>query len=437
MRDLDHPDSHYDYRGAFLAGLGRGASTGHFPDTFKQHGHPTFSVESKYSAGPGDGGSWRGDTFVPSRPMTDAGPRMPLPGESPLTRPYGMSGGPVRLAGINDQPGQRFASPAPENVDLDSPEANAPFAAKPVPEPVHTGWEVTDPAGRPVMNLPLRPEASQAYQAFQITKAGKALLDNAVTPEEQEAAKRAIAWGLSRAGSAPSDEVTKELVHRYDTDMGNSTKVQIQGMKKRVPGGGGMGGGVGPTKADKYSHTVDKDLMSQTNAIIKDQQGAGKYAAISSLDNDVSEMERLISAPGAMGQRVAVQKALLALTGKASRESEQAALAGAAGKWEELKNKLSLWTTDDPTLSQAYIEEFRNMLGTQRQYIEAQKERMGQETAARVAASAAGYPPEDIARVHDIAYGAMTGKYQGAAEYNPKPATPAPKKGAVDEDLLK
>jgi hypothetical protein len=61
VRDLDHPDSHYDYRGAYAAGEGRGAGTGHFTDRFKQHGHPTFSTESQYSASGKDGGSWVGD----------------------------------------------------------------------------------------------------------------------------------------------------------------------------------------------------------------------------------------------------------------------------------------------------------------------------------------------------------------------------------------
>lgn len=65
VTDLDHPRSRYDYRGAFLAQLSRDPGSQHFPDTFKQHGHPTFSEESKYSSGPGDGGQWLGEKFAP------------------------------------------------------------------------------------------------------------------------------------------------------------------------------------------------------------------------------------------------------------------------------------------------------------------------------------------------------------------------------------
>ena len=83
IRDLDHPQSRYDYRGAFLAGVGAQVNPTdnlpHWPDTFKQHGHPTFSVESKYSRGLDDGGTWEGESFTPGMGQ-------------------GVSVGPIRLA---------------------------------------------------------------------------------------------------------------------------------------------------------------------------------------------------------------------------------------------------------------------------------------------------------------------------------------------------
>lgn len=68
IEDVDSPESHYDYRGFFKTTNGAvhpPGSVEHFPDTFKQHGHPTFSIESIYSKGPFDGGMWAGDQFVP------------------------------------------------------------------------------------------------------------------------------------------------------------------------------------------------------------------------------------------------------------------------------------------------------------------------------------------------------------------------------------
>jgi len=65
--DVDSPESFYDYRGYWKEYGNKPVRFGvdHFPDTYKQHGHPTFSVESKYSSGPNDGGRWEGETFVP------------------------------------------------------------------------------------------------------------------------------------------------------------------------------------------------------------------------------------------------------------------------------------------------------------------------------------------------------------------------------------
>ena len=74
IADVDHPQSKYDYRGYYKDVASKGKdqtkeySDGpHFPDTYKQHGHPTFSEESKYSKGPGDGGTWKGEKFVPAK----------------------------------------------------------------------------------------------------------------------------------------------------------------------------------------------------------------------------------------------------------------------------------------------------------------------------------------------------------------------------------
>jgi hypothetical protein len=87
IADLDHPDSHYDYRGYWKSTGGAPVEPGmfvshdagqqlprraHFTDVFKEHGHPTFSQESQYSRGPFDGGMWVGpqaDTFLAQPPM--------------------------------------------------------------------------------------------------------------------------------------------------------------------------------------------------------------------------------------------------------------------------------------------------------------------------------------------------------------------------------
>lgn len=79
VSDANDPRANYDYRGFWKETAGQPVRYGvdHFPDTYKQHGHPTFSVESQYSRGPDDGGRWDGDRYIdlnhaPSQVVQDA-----------------------------------------------------------------------------------------------------------------------------------------------------------------------------------------------------------------------------------------------------------------------------------------------------------------------------------------------------------------------------
>jgi len=90
ITDVDHPDSFYDYRGFWKATGGPRIRFGeeHFPDTFKQHGHPTFSQESQYSRGFWDGGQWLpNDVFLAQPPMAVAHAPSRLIGLADLARP--------------------------------------------------------------------------------------------------------------------------------------------------------------------------------------------------------------------------------------------------------------------------------------------------------------------------------------------------------------
>jgi hypothetical protein len=353
--------------------------------------------------------------------------------------PYGMENGPVALPGINDQPGQRFGGQQPEPIVLDEePASPAPQAG------VQSGWRVKNHKGEVVATMPTNPKAGQDYQRFQVRSIGDTLIGQAVTPEEKQAAMRATAYGESLVGTMSVDNIQKEIVHRYDTDTGYAEKRALQGMRSKANLGGKGGVPAGPTKADKWEQKLDGELRSSVDGIIESERKDSKHAALAQLDNDVAEMENLISAPGAMGQRVAVQKALLALTGKASRESEQAALTGAAGMFTQLQNKLALWTSDDPKLAANYIREFKSMLATQRKYVTSQRQEMGKRAAQRAYAESFGYPDEQRRLAYDIVNGALSGTYGGRAAFTPESgsATPAPRTpqapaagGGFDPDL--
>jgi hypothetical protein len=92
IQDVDHPESKYDYRGYWKDLVARKDpamvkdDSPHKPDTWKQHGHPTFSVESQYSKGPWDGGVWINDVHYPSdylRTLTKATGVGPVPLNAP------------------------------------------------------------------------------------------------------------------------------------------------------------------------------------------------------------------------------------------------------------------------------------------------------------------------------------------------------------------
>lgn len=71
ITDVDAPQSRYDYRGYWKEHGDTPVQFGrdHFTDTYKQHGHPSFSVESKYSRGPSDGGRWLTEDTIMAPPM--------------------------------------------------------------------------------------------------------------------------------------------------------------------------------------------------------------------------------------------------------------------------------------------------------------------------------------------------------------------------------
>jgi hypothetical protein len=84
ITDLDAPESRYDYRGYWKEYGNQPIRYGvdHFTDTYKQHGHPLFSSESKYSRGFQDGGGWIGETLI--APPVPSHQSAPVPNQRAL-----------------------------------------------------------------------------------------------------------------------------------------------------------------------------------------------------------------------------------------------------------------------------------------------------------------------------------------------------------------
>jgi len=98
----------YDLRGAFQAGLSPDPQSGHWPDTFKKPGHPTFSNQSQYAAARPDlAGSWQGENFIP--PVAPSGAEMFRGAVIPASKGFQHETGPAPI----DDTGQVYAPNLP------------------------------------------------------------------------------------------------------------------------------------------------------------------------------------------------------------------------------------------------------------------------------------------------------------------------------------
>lgn len=370
-----------------------------------------------------------------------------LPGRAPLP---GMNYGRLTLPGINDKPQPYVSSVKPDDVTLD--EEPAPGAAPPagpgIPQ-THSvkSFRVLNAKGEVVADMPDNPTAGGGndYYKMQVKKIGDSLVSQAVNPADKQAAARATEFGLSLVGLMPLKEIQAAIVHRYDTDERNSISRETQDAKNKrmaMRGAGGPAPGT-PTKGDMAQHKLSGDLQDRVDKIVAQVTGEDSYKKLAELEQTTNEMDTLLSQGGAMGERIAVQKALLALTGKASRESEQSALTAAAGKMTEWANKIGLYTSNDPHLDPRYVQEFKGMLAAERAFASKQKQEVGKKAAERIRAETAMYPEADSMEAADTGYGAITGQFKRA--YVPpsergaaQPASPAPTGGpAVSSHLQK
>lgn len=143
----------YDLRGFFndKTALAAWHPGDHFPDTYKQHGHPTFSVESKYSSGPGDGGTWQGETFVPA-PSASAQPDPFSPQQIQQSVRGGLVAPPAPIPQVRVQP-----IPSPTVPKLTQRETAAGGFAPIESEAIAGSWPVQSRGGEAPPVPPVKP----------------------------------------------------------------------------------------------------------------------------------------------------------------------------------------------------------------------------------------------------------------------------------------
>ena len=155
--------SDYDLRGAYLESQQHGdlqdKETGHFPDTYKKPGHPTFSTQSKYSTPENMGGTWEGNTYTPSASQIDT------PEKKQKLIDY-----------FKTNEGAKLNIPQASS-GVPKWEDTTPVSNQPPPK-----WEDTQPVGTPLETnyMKLLPKELHEYVVSDVENYGKGIVAGAV-----------------------------------------------------------------------------------------------------------------------------------------------------------------------------------------------------------------------------------------------------------------
>jgi hypothetical protein len=408
IHDLDDPRSHYDYRGAFKAGVGREpGAEGHFPDTFKQHGHETFSNESQYSKG--DGGSWNGDTFIPKsagmRPSAAEpgakGPLGPLGAAPPkVNAPYGM------------RPGVRHLLPGlpPPRVD-------------------RTGdFDLVAPSGAVIPIRDLNPRDNDI-----VDKLGQAFVNGSGDDRERRVANQALQAGRALVGQMPIQEIQKIMTDMWDHGVGNVLKRDLG--RDRIAAAAANRGLRNPNLPGKADEASATNAFKMAEAVAGRESRVTKLAAANEMLSQFDRVDALISSDKPMAERIAPMVILLGLTGKASVESERAGVTKGAGEWDYWANKFKQLDPNDPGMTRAYVEEVKRYLQTERNAVIERRKAIATAAANDVLEAVEPvYGPEVAKQQARRIYSATMGEFKNA-RFNPDtdpgndPTEPLPRPG--------
>ena len=295
ITDVNDPQAHYDYRGFWLSG-GDHKSGDHFPDTFKQHGHETFSEESAYSSGPGDGGRWNGEQFSPPQRSAFTGnmaPSIRPPGgslpASPIAEPPGASEAPLRGYTLNGPDGKPIYSVAPKDV--------------------------------------LTNQQKRAMGVFE------GLASKTKDPQELQWLDQARAETEKLVGVMPLEEAVKTGLAHYIGQMNSRDKMaMVEANHKRFGGGGGGGAMLGKgSDAAESVQIYDDNATHQTEKI---QEEDRQYGAI----------EDAINSGDPSVQRDAINQLLKIRSGSAVTAAEDARISRINGLMPQLSSMFGQWT---------------------------------------------------------------------------------------------
>ncbi len=323
ISDVDDPRSHYDYRGFFLETGGAPHRQGdHFPDTYKQHGHETFSEESRYSKGPGDGGKWNGEQFQPAVIDLDKDDPAPLQvGQLPKV------------------------ATAPQAPDAQPPPR---LPGQLLPTVVSKGgkqlYESTGPSGR------WAPMVSGVFQSFTQHE----------NPEMAAAAKRAQSMAsslISVDGIAPKEAIKSGMDYlQGEANRISQTERTKIGSRPRLGGGGG---GV-PGKFQALGPKEDR--AESIKGYITESRGA--VGKLNESDRLLAQAEALANSNDPALQRNAIDVLVQSRSGATVSDRERARYDQLDGVLSQAQNYVARWSGGP--LDPQYVNKIKMVIAEQR-----------------------------------------------------------------------
>lgn len=304
ITDVNDPRAKYDYRGYFKETGGKPHARGdHFPDTYKQHGHPTFSVESKYSTGPTDGGTWDGDTYV--GPSTD----------------LGDVGSPEFQAAAAEESGQTAPKTVPGlQTDLLPSRLTISKGGK----VLYSGAPSTGRWSKMV---------SGVFDAFK---------DNP-DPAVQQAAQQAgeLASKLVQVDGVSPKDAIEFAAKRFESELSRANLLRRSTIsaEARKKGGWGKGGGNAGGFAVGAGAKADAALNDDLDKVRTMWVNSESYKKLSEQTNMLDQAEGGLMSPDGVSQNNALATLRRIQSGLTLNASEMADFEGAAGYLEKLKKK--------------------------------------------------------------------------------------------------
>lgn len=324
IADANDPQAHYDYRGFWLQSKGAAHRRGdHFPDTFKQHGHETFSEESQYSTGAGDGGRWNGESFAPAQRSDFTGQMAP----ALQLRPPG---------GVLPKPASAAEPPGASEAPLQ-------------------GYTINGPDGKPLYSV--APKDVAVRQRQRVSDVFAALADKTDNPDEQALLHQGQAAAEKLVGVVPIDQAVKEGLLLYTQGMQRRNALMITDLnhKGRSLGGGAPvpGGLMGKNEdraesIDKYGDNIEAALQ---------------HRGIPASEEALAQAEGALQSGDPALQKDALKLILKARSGLTVSEKERASYTMVDGAIPALQNAIAQWTGDplDPQTVRSYLNIVRNM----------------------------------------------------------------------------